>query len=966
MREGYDAIEATIRGWLRDIESPAFSYGEVRGLYDFLALHSELSGEAILHELHSLLVDVRMGGFRLASLATEEIAFLAEHNRYQGTEATGAGGEYATIDVRGFINNRHLFLISETNGLIEKTIRLIQETMKRNPGISYRFLSFSLNNVRRRDIRRLYILKEQQEDAVAPAVIEKACTLVAGALRSDAMAFTDEEVRSFVLSAPAGFAESIDREEMLRSISHYFSSYRAFLDLLSRGEDMYIYVHPVSGGSGKRAEKNIMLWISREKFQANFGTINKIFTRRGIAHTRQYFESFSLSGRKFIVISTYADSEYLTHELEEYMKNELYTRCLLLKSSPISVGQIKTILDQISVSKDYEKLDLIGVMQRNKQKEYLIPLVLLLNEPNEEVRRRAFGLIRHYLLNPTHDMKNDYYWSTLMHIFSAATVPLEREKDRPSRSLTDEEIIRLIRFRNIYYRDYSEPLTGEKYLFIRLNGIGIGKGGIRADKEHVTFSGEGALSTNMLFKTLGLGIPFYTIGKGGILGDIRLAGAEEEKRTAVRKNVLEAYADFLYREAGVGPLSDVPAGDVGIGGEEIGIIFERITDDLFRDVRSIVRRGNDGTHETNIVKGHFGINTANTDDMKRLAADRALVRAYSSPSITGKPGAVGLALRAGATGKGLVEVLATQQNFQSFNDPELWSDDTKIAEAIKQDGTFSASAHQRIKMLTFSIQGFGKVGASLARVLDEIGVRIRMVSDVSGTLVNERGIQRIPELCGICDKGTARLADVPRALMGGSEFFPADKVRPLTAMVDVVAPAALEEVITNNEEPDNRHVFVRMFEADYLLQGANGPISSEAEEILEDMGRVSFPDILANSGGVLASYLEWLNGLILQFGYRKIYNAGFVHRIVHNLMLSFHPDAMTADRRQIDEKVYGFAFKFILRWATIKTIQISRVYGVSMRTAYVAIGIRNAAEEGRLTEQFRIHMDKVRDTFAEM
>ncbi len=964
MQKEHDTVETAINGWLKNIESSSFSYEQVRNLYDYLVLHSELSGEAILHELHSLLVNVRIGEFRFPSLGIEEIAFLVEHNRYQEKDRTSADGEYSNIDVRGYLNNRHFFLISETNGLVEKTIRLIQDTIKYNPGISYRFLSFSLTNIRNRDIRRLYILEEEKEGPVDPAVAEKGYAMITDSFYADNASFPDEEVHAFVLSASSNFMDSIGGEEVLRSISHYFHSWRTFLDLLGKGEDMYIYVHPVSGKTGKHTGKNIMLWISREKFQANFGTINKIFTRRGFTHIRQYFETFTISGRKFIALSTYADGDYLTPELEEYMKNELYTRCLLLKSSPVSVGQIKTILDNIKYYKDYEKLDLIGVMQRNKQKEYLIPLVLLLNEPNEDVRKRAFGLIRHYLLNPTHDMKNDYYWSTLMHIFSAATVPLEREKDRPSRSLTDEEIIRLIRIRNIYYSEYTEPVTGENYLFIRMNGVGIGKGGIRADKEHVTFSGEGALSTNMLFKTLGLGIPFYTIGKGGILGDIRLPGLESVKRTAVRKNVLEAYADFLYREAGVGPLSDVPAGDVGIGGEEIEIIFERITDNLFGDIRSIVQGDNStGPHEADIVRGHFGINTGDRDEMKRLSADRMHTRAYSSPSITGKTGNDGLALRIGATGKGLVEVLATQQNYQNFNDPSLWSDNTRITEAIGQDKAFYAAAFERIKMLTFSIQGFGKVGASLAHILDGIGVRIRMISDVSGTLVNEHGIRHIDELSGICIKGSVRLADVPHDLMDGSEFFRANTVLPLTAVVDVAVPAALEEVITNNEDPDDRHIFVRALEADYLLQGSNGPVSFEAEEVLEDMGRVSFPDILANSGGVLASYLEWLNGLIRQFGYRKIYNAGFVHRIVHNLMLHFHPDALGTDRKDVDGKVYGYAFQFILRWAAIKTIQLSRVYGVSMRTAYIAIGIRNAAEEGRLTEQFGIHMDKLRNTF---
>ena len=90
-------------------------------------------------------------------------------------------------------------------------------------------------------------------------------------------------------------------------------------------------------------------------------------------------------------------------------------------------------------------------------------------------------------------MKDDYYWSTLKNIVTAATVPLQREPDRSTRSLTDVEIISLIKFRDIFYEDYRDSLTGRAYLFIRINGCGIGKGGIRADAEHVLFL-EKALS----------------------------------------------------------------------------------------------------------------------------------------------------------------------------------------------------------------------------------------------------------------------------------------------------------------------------------------------------------------------------------------------------------------------------------------------------------------------------------------
>jgi uncharacterized protein YcaQ len=95
-----------------------------------------------------------------------------------------------------------------------------------------------------------------------------------------------------------------------------------------------------------------------------------------------------------------------------------------------------------------------------------------------------------------------------------------------------------------------------------------------------------------------------------------------------------------------------------------------------------------------------------------------------------------------------------------------------------------------------------------------------------------------------------------------------------------------------------------------------------------------------------------------------MHREGFVHPIVHNLVCRFHPDLSGDELRQVDERVYDYAFKFILRWATAETIRLSRTYKISMRTAYMALGIRLAAREGRLSGHFRIKIENLRDTFA--
>jgi len=497
-----------------------------------------------------------------------------------------------------------------------------------------------------------------------------------------------------------------------------------------------------------------------------------------------------------------------------------------------------------------------------------------------------------------------------------------------------------------------------------MNGIGIGKGGIRQDVSHVSFSGEGALSTNMLFKTLGIGIPKYTTGKGGILGDVSFPELPSVEKETPWRNVFNAYADFLYYQSGVGPLSDVPAGDVGVGADEIGVMYNRITDNAWKDIKNIVGGSlSQDDHGAVILRENFGVDTGSSKLMKKLAADRDCVEGYTASAITGKPGNRGLPLRTGATGRGLVEVLAAQQNYHEYSDSRLWSDQSRVAEALAEDSRYSKRAFSRMKMLTFTVQGFGKVGASFTELLNEAGAPFKMISDVSGTIVNDHGIPNLHEYTSRCKSGKFNLSDIPPEVLGNSKFLSNDTIAPLQGYTNVVVPCALEDVITTGEKPDSSHVHVRDFDGDYLLQGANGPATAEAEEVLSEMGVVSFPDILANAGGVLASYLEWLNGMIQSFGYRFLYDRGFVHTIVHNLIIDRHPDCLEGKLFDVDEELYAPAFRFILREATIATIRLSRTYKISMRTAFMALGIRCAAAEGRLSSQFAMQVGELREKF---
>ena len=142
---------------------------------------------------------------------------------------------------------------------------------------------------------------------------------------------------------------------------------------------------------------------------------------------------------------------------------------------------------------------------------------------------------------------------------------------------------------------------------------------------------------------------------------------------------------------------------------------------------------------------------------------------------------------------------------------------------------------------TASIQGFGKVGRDAAIYMHEAGMKVVGVSDVYGGIYNPDGID-IPALAEHVD-ATGKVVDFP-----GAEAISAQDV--LTLDVDAVVPAAVQGVITR----DNAHDV----KAKVIVEGANGPTTKFADAILEEKGVIVVPDILANSGGVLVSYYEWV------------------------------------------------------------------------------------------------------------
>jgi glutamate dehydrogenase (NAD(P)+) len=215
---------------------------------------------------------------------------------------------------------------------------------------------------------------------------------------------------------------------------------------------------------------------------------------------------------------------------------------------------------------------------------------------------------------------------------------------------------------------------------------------------------------------------------------------------------------------------------------------------------------------------------------------------YSVPGVvTGKPLSIGGSLgREEATGRGVVCV------------------------------TMEALRHLKldIRDTTVAIQGFGNVGAHTARIMQECGARVIAVSDVNGGIHNSSGLD-IPELLTRYKTAGQSLRDTTLG-----DWLSNDELLQLDCTV--LIPAALSEQITEHNAAKLR--------CRILAEGANGPTTLEADRILQDQGVFIIPDILANSGGVIVSYFEWVQDV-----QRFFWKASDIQERLHDIMITaFH------------------------------------------------------------------------------
>ncbi|MEK7679176.1 MAG: Glu/Leu/Phe/Val dehydrogenase [Deltaproteobacteria bacterium] len=246
----------------------------------------------------------------------------------------------------------------------------------------------------------------------------------------------------------------------------------------------------------------------------------------------------------------------------------------------------------------------------------------------------------------------------------------------------------------------------------------------------------------------------------------------------------------------------------------------------------------------------------------------SMMKGYTVPGVvTGKPVCIGGSLgRLKATSEGLV---------------------TTVIEAIR---------HLNLSMegLTVSVLGFGKVGYFAAEILQGLGARIIGLADSKGAIYNPKGID--VKRAAFHKKEAGRLQGCKEA-----EDLTVDEL--LGVKVDLLVPAAIEGQIHSSN--------VGRIKARLIAEGANNPLTNDADDVLKDKGVFMLPGILANAGGVVVSYFEW----------------------VQDLQRFFWNEAEINDRLRA---IMTRSFKEVLAISLDKKID--------MRTAAMVLGVKRVAE----------------------
>lgn len=187
---------------------------------------------------------------------------------------------------------------------------------------------------------------------------------------------------------------------------------------------------------------------------------------------------------------------------------------------------------------------------------------------------------------------------------------------------------------------------------------------------------------------------------------------------------------------------------------------------------------------------------------------------------------------------------------------------------------------------TVAVHGFGKVGSIAAREIHALGTKVLAVSDVSGGIYNKAGLDIPAVFKWVAQNGVVK---------GFPNSEPITNEQLLELDVNILLPCAMENVIHKGN--------AEKVKAKLISEGANGPITPEAHEILTRKGATIVPDILANAGGVIVSYFEWVQDIQSFFWQEKEVNEKLKSVIVQ----AFHEVNDTAKRLNCDMRKAAMA-----------------------------------------------------------
>jgi glutamate dehydrogenase (NAD(P)+) len=214
-------------------------------------------------------------------------------------------------------------------------------------------------------------------------------------------------------------------------------------------------------------------------------------------------------------------------------------------------------------------------------------------------------------------------------------------------------------------------------------------------------------------------------------------------------------------------------------------------------------------------------------------------------------------------------------------------------EATARGGLFCleaalAETKRSLAGMRIAVQGFGNVGSFFAKFVAERGATVIAISDSSGGIHNAKGLDVAAAFAHKRDGG--RLVE-----LSGGDRITNDELVALDC--DILAPCALEQVVTEENADEVK--------AKIVVEGANGPVTPAADDILEANGVLILPDVLANAGGVVVSYFEWVQGLQEYFWKENEVNA----RLNEIVTRAFDETWATRTHRSISMRLaaYGLA-----------------------------------------------------------